>query len=150
MVVGWGAIYNVGFIWPQVDLFVDHKLRKTLHFFGLWSYCEINWIFGRWKWTINALAIKVGSVVRIFSMQQAPLDYFLLSRVQTLPKVSILSLKSTSLGLSWSTLVAVVVHYLANFLFKRNLSDKKSPWLGIEAGSFNSPPVHFIQWATEP
>ena len=47
-------------------------------------------------------------------------------------------------------LVVVVVHHLVHFLFKRNLSENKSHLLRIKPGSFSSPAMHFIHWATEP
>ena len=46
-------------------------------------------------------------------------------------------------GITWVVLVVVLVlHHLVHFLFKRNLSEKKSPWLGIKPGSFGSTAKH--------
>ena len=42
-------------------------------------------------------------------------------------------------GITWVVLVVLaVLHHLVHYLIKRNLSEKKSPWLGIELGSFKS------------
>ena len=61
------------------------------------------------------------------------------------------------LGITWVVLVVlvvvvvVVVHHLVHLLFKRNVCEKKSLWLGIASGSFRSTAKHLkLHWATEP
>ena len=46
-------------------------------------------------------------------------------------------------GFTWVVLVVLVL-LLVHFLFKRNLSEKKSPWLGIKPGSFRSSAKHLF------
>ena len=47
-------------------------------------------------------------------------------------------------GITWVVvvLVLVVLHHLVHFLFKRNLSELKYPWLGIKPGSFRCTAKH--------
>ena len=43
-------------------------------------------------------------------------------------------------GITW--VLVLIVHHLVHFLFKSNLSEKKSPWYGIELGSFRFTAKH--------
>ena len=45
-------------------------------------------------------------------------------------------------GITWVVVLVVVLHHLVHFHYKRNLSEKKSPSLGIEPGSFRSSAKH--------